>query len=50
MENPKIALLAGNGKHISSDERAGTPALNDKQHQLRDKCSGVLRTEDPMWG
>ena len=49
-ENAEIALLARNGKHVGSDERAGTLALDDEWCRSRDKCPGVSGTEAPMWG
>ena len=50
MENTEITLLARNGKHVGSDERAGTLALDDEWRQSRDKCAGVSGTEASMWG
>ena len=49
-ENPEIAPLAGNGKHVGSDERAGTLALDDERCRSRDECARMSGTEAPMWG
>jgi hypothetical protein len=49
-ENPEIAPLAGNGKRVGGDERAGTLVLDDNDANEPEECAAASRGKGHVWG